>query len=207
MKRPTKQEMVLEIYDREAMGEVTAREIGIINQALIAEYGEGGAMQPAEIARILNLEELPVRFDQIFRMDSPTEKYESLFRGLTDCGTLDEAEATLRRIDELFREFQQAGDRTGVRFAQSAALRLKQQTAALSQSPKLTDRQRDEMGEVTQWLVIWLQTPGVFAQWLELRKATTAYKSLFQAKPQTSTSGPGAGSGSNNDKNKPGKTG
>ena len=205
MKRPTKQEMVLEIYDREAMGEVTAREIGIINQALIAEYGEGGAMQPAEIARILNLEELPVRFDQIFRMDSPTEKYESLFRGLTACDTLDKAEATLRRIDELFREFQLAGDRTGVRFARSAALRLKQQTAALSQSPKLTDRQRDEMGEVTQWLVIWLQTPGMFAQWLELRKATTAYKSLFQAKPKTITSGPGAGS--DNDENKPGKTG
>ena len=32
------------------MGEVTAREIAVINQALIEEYGEGGAMTPAEIA-------------------------------------------------------------------------------------------------------------------------------------------------------------
>jgi len=55
MKRPTKQEMVLEIYDREAMGEVTAREIAIINQALVEEFGEGGAMPPAEIARILHI--------------------------------------------------------------------------------------------------------------------------------------------------------
>ncbi|MEK7831436.1 MAG: hypothetical protein AAB401_10150 [Acidobacteriota bacterium] len=209
MKRPTKQEMVLEIYDREAMGEVTAREIAVINQALIAEYGEGGAMQPAEIARILNLEELPVRFDQIFRMDSPTEKYESLFRGLTDCGTLGEAEAKLQRIDELYVKFQQAGDRTGARFARSAALQLKQQTAALSRSPKLTEHQRDEMGEITQWVTIWLQTPGVFAQWLELRKATAAYKSLFQSELQTKlqakTSGPGAGS--DDDEKQPNKTG
>lgn len=199
--------MVLEIYDREAMGEVTAREIAVINQALIAEYGEGGAMQPAEIARILNLEELPVRFDQIFRMDSPTEKYESLFRGLTACGSLAEAEVTLRRIDELFVKFQQAGDRTGVRFARSAALRLKQQAAALSQSPKLTEHQRDEMGEITQWTIIWLQTPGVFAQWLELRKATAAYKSLFWTKLQTNISGPGSGSDSDNDENNQTKRG
>ncbi len=182
MKRLTKQEMVLEIYDREAMGEVTAREIAIINQALVEEYGEGGAMQPAEIARILNEEELPVRFDQIFRMDSPTEKYESLFRELSGCGSLEEAETTLWRLDELYRRFQQAGDKTGVRFARAAVMRLKQQAAALSASPKLDDQQRAEMGEIAQWTSVWLQTPDIFAQWLELRKATAAYKAILDMK-------------------------
>ena len=99
MKRLTKQEMVLEIYDREAMGEVTAREIAVINQALMEEFGEGGAMAPAEIARILHDEDLPVRFEQIFRMESPTDKYENLFGGLSKCGTLAEAEGSLRQID------------------------------------------------------------------------------------------------------------
>ncbi len=41
MKRKTKREMVIEIYDREAMGEVTAREIAQISQGLIAEFGRG----------------------------------------------------------------------------------------------------------------------------------------------------------------------
>lgn len=170
--------MVLEIYDREAMGEVTAREIEIINQALIAEYGQGGAMEPAEIASILNQEELPVRFDQVFRMDSPMEKYESLFRGLSGCGSLEETEANLRRIDELYGTFQQAGDKTGERFARQAGLRLKQQAAALLQSPKLTEHQSVELREIAQWVTVWLQTPGMFAQWLELRKATTAFKAI-----------------------------
>lgn len=182
MKRPTKQQLVLEIYDREAMGEVTAAEIEIINQALIAEYGQGGAMEPAEIASILNQEELPVRFDQVFRMDSPTEKYESLFRALNAFGTLEEAETTLRRIDELHEKFQQAGNKTGVQFARQAALRLKQQTAELSQSPKLAEHRRIELGEINQWATVWLQTPGLFAQWLELRKASAVYKSSFQDK-------------------------
>ena len=171
--------MVLEIYDREAMGEVTAREIAIINQALVEEFGEGGAMAPAEIARILHDEDLPVRFEQIFRMQSPTDKYETLFGGLTQCETLQEAERSLRQIDELYREFQRAGDRKGMRFARQAALRLKRQTTALSQSPRLTEGQRREMGEAAQWLSVWLQTPDIFDQWLELRKATAEFKTLF----------------------------
>ncbi|MDX2044630.1 MAG: hypothetical protein SF097_25695 [Acidobacteriota bacterium] len=182
MKRLTKQQLVLEIYDREAMGEVTAAEIEIINRTLIAEYGEGGAMEPAEIASILNQEELPIRFDQIFRMDSPTEKYEQIFRRLNGCGSLNEAEMTLRRVDELYGQFQQAGDKTGMRFARQAAMRLKQQTTELSQSPKLSELRRIELGEIAQWATIWLQTPGVFAQWLELRKASAVYKTLFQDK-------------------------
>ncbi len=182
MKRLTKQQLVLEIYDREAMGEVTAAEIEIINRALIEEYGEGGAMEPAEIASILNQEELPIRFDQIFRMDSPTEKYEQIFRRLNGCGSLNEAEMTLRRVDELYGQFQQAGDKTGMRFARQAVMRLKQQTAELSQSPKLSELRRIELGEIAQWATIWLQTPGLFAQWLELRKASAVYKTLFQDK-------------------------
>lgn len=181
MKRLTKQEMVLEIYDREAMGEVTAREIAIINQGLVEEFGEGGAMAPAEIARILRTEDLPVRFEQIFRMESPTDKYENLFGGLNAFGTLPEAEASLRQIDDLYRKFQQAGERTGVRFARHAAQRIKRHTTALSQSPKLTHQERVKMGEVAQWVTVWLQTPDIFSQWLALRKAAAEFKELFGA--------------------------
>ncbi|HMV85934.1 MAG TPA: hypothetical protein PKC13_22255 [Blastocatellia bacterium] len=179
MKRLTKQEMVLEIYDREAMGEVTAREIAVINQGLIEEFGEGGAMAPAEIARILRAEDLPVRYEQIFRMESPTDKYENLFGGLTACGTLSEAEATLKRIDELYRQFQQAGDRTGVRFARQAAQRIKRHASALSQSPKTPPPGCKEAEEIAQWATIWLQSPDLFAPWMALRKATAEFRNLF----------------------------
>jgi hypothetical protein len=94
---------------------------------------------------------------------------------------LEEAESSLRQIDRLYREFQRAGDQKGIRFARQAALRLKRQTTALSQSPKLTPAQRSEMGEAAQWLNVWLQTPNIFDQWLELRKATAEFKMLFRA--------------------------
>lgn len=179
MSRLTKKEMVLEIYDREAMGEITALEIEIINQGLIDEYGDGGAMAPAEIARILHDEDLPVRFDQIFRMDSAADKYVDLFGRLNKFGSLAEAEQTLRQIDVLQRDFSRQGDKIGERYARQAALRIKKQTAALSQSPKLNERVRAEMGEIAQWMTIWLQTPDIFDQWLELRKAAVEFKNKF----------------------------
>jgi hypothetical protein len=180
MKRRTKKEMVLEIYDREAMGEVSPREIAIINQGLIDEFGEGGAMTPAEIARILVDEDLPVRFDQVFRMKSHTEKYEFIYEGLAINKSLREAEKSLRRIDELYHKFLRLGDRTGVRFARQTALRAKGNALALSRSPDLDRKRQAEQAEFYHWLTIWLETPEVFPQWLELRKATAEFKEAFQ---------------------------
>jgi hypothetical protein len=176
VKRKSKKEMVLEIYDREAMGEVTAREIAIINRGLIEEFGEGGAMAPAEIARLLVDEDLPVRFDQVFRMSTPTEKYETLFEGLAINRSLGDAEESLRRIDELYRKFQRLGDRTGMRFARQTAERARRN--AVSRSARLTGLRRAEQEEIAQWFTIWLQTPDLFAQWLELRKASPGFKVL-----------------------------
>src|ERR1041385_4812891 len=99
MKRKTKREMVIEIYDREAMGEVTAREIAQINQGLVAEFGEGGAMAPAEIARVLTDEDLPVRYDQIFAMSTPFERYQHIFDNVLRCESLEATEASIRRLD------------------------------------------------------------------------------------------------------------
>ncbi len=179
MKRKTKQEMVLEIYDREAMGEVTAREIAIINRGLVEEFGEGGSMTPAEIARVLYTEDLPVRFEQIFRMSKPTEKYETIFEGLSLNTSLAQAEESLNKIDELSHKFRRLEDHTGSRFARQTALRAKRNAMALSQSPDLSRIKRLELSEIAEWFTVWLQTPDLFSQWLELRKATAEFKKNF----------------------------
>src|SRR5262245_65031339 len=142
MKRKSKRELVLDIYDDEAMGEVTAREIAIINQALIEEYGEGGAMSPAEIARILHDEDLPVRFDQVFRMMTTTEKYENAFARFLDNDSLAEAEKSIRGIDELYRKYKQAGDKAGVRFSFEAARTARQNAIELSRLSDLSAAER-----------------------------------------------------------------
>lgn len=179
MKRKTKREMVIEIYDREAMGEVTAQEIAIINQGLIAEFGEGGAMAPAEIARVLADEDLPVRYDQILVMSTPIEKYQYIFDGVMHCETLESTEASLQKLDELRRKFQRLGDRRGLRFAREIAIKSKREAEALAQRETLDAEQRVEQAEIAQWITIWLQTPELFSSWLELRKAAPEFKRTF----------------------------
>src|SRR5262245_60085104 len=182
MKRKSKREMVLDIYDREAMGEVTAHEIAVINQALVEEFGEGGAMPPAEIARILVDEELPVRFEQVFRMMTHTEKYENLFDDLAYNSSLEQAEKSLRRIDALYRGFERQGDKTGARFALQTARLARKYAQEQALSPNLPDLQFREMAEIAEGFAVWLQKPDLFAQWLELRKSAREFKDLFGKK-------------------------
>ncbi len=187
MKRKSKRELVLDIYDNEAMGEVTAREIAIINQALIEEYGEGGAMAPAEIARILHDEELPVRFDQVFRMMTTTEKYENVFAHFLENNDLAEAENSILEIDELYRKFRNAGDSAGVRFAFEAARTARRNAVELSQLTQLSAARRREQAEIAEWFAVWLQTPDLFSEWLGLRKASTEFKTLFPSDSEKTT--------------------
>jgi hypothetical protein len=179
MKRKTKSEMVLEIYDREAMGEVSPREIAQINDALRAEFGEGGAMTPAEIARILADEDLPVRFDQVFRMAAPDDYYDRLLEGLPRTDSLLAAERSLDRLDALCRRFQLSGDRRGMRLARARARRAQRESDARAGDRSLTARGRAEQAEIARWLEVWLQSPDLFPPWLELRKSSAEFRSLF----------------------------
>lgn len=177
----TKRELVLEIYDREAMGEVTAREIAIIQQGLVARFGEGGMMSPAEITRVLLDEELPVRLAEVFRLDHPFDRYEELFSGLATSHSLARAEEAIWTIDRHHRQFQAAGDRTGVRYARQTAQRARQNALAQAGNPGRPERDRSIQTEIAQWFTIWLQTPEVFPVWLSLRKRRPELRELLES--------------------------
>lgn len=179
MKRKTKAQMVLEIYDREAMGEVTPHEIAIINRGLIEEFGEGGVLAPAEIASILIDEDLPVRFDQVFNMSAPDERYEQLFASVVDISNLASAEASIRRIHSLHSEMSRLGDRRGAEYARAVARNAKETARLASANSRLDQRLRREQGEIVEWLTIWLQTPDLFENWLEVRKSTADFHANF----------------------------
>lgn len=167
--------MVLEIYDREAMGEVTEREIRIIQEGLLEAFGEGGLLSPGEIARVLLDEQLPVRLDHVLRMGHLLDKYEEMFAGLAYPTTLPEAARSLRTIDARYREFRQQGDRTGMRYARQTAMRARQNALALTNHPI----NREVRQEIAQWFTIWLQTPDIFQTWLEIRQQQPAFRQLL----------------------------
>ncbi|MBX3277092.1 MAG: hypothetical protein KF868_03710 [Acidobacteria bacterium] len=184
MKRLNRREMVLEIYDREAMGEVTAREIAIINRGLVAEYGQGGLLDPAEIARILIDEDLPVRLEQIFNMSSVEEGYTAVLEGVLRIDSLAAAERSLRRIDAICRRFEQRGDRRGARRTKELATRGRLLALNRSRDKRIKAAERRELAEIAEWFGVWLRTPDLFETWLDLRKLTTEFRRTFGEKEQ-----------------------
>ena len=125
----TRRDLILAIYDQEAMGEVTTRELALIQRALLTAFGEGGAMSPAEIAQVLLSEDLPVRFDSLLARGPdgtaghPFDRYEELFAGRATPSSLREAKETILFLDRHWRQFQAMGDRTGTRYARQTAKR------------------------------------------------------------------------------------
>ena len=165
MKSKSRRDIILEVYDREAMGEVSAAEIELIVTELVNTLGPGGALEPAEVARILSDESLPVKLDEVFGMTSRNEEYEQLFDDVIHIDNLDEAEQTIQRIDAIFRRFRDHNDERGMRFARKVALSAK--NSALASAHK-----SDTASEIAEWFTIWIQTPDIFGDWLEVRKAS-----------------------------------
>ncbi len=172
MSRKSRRDVIIDVYDREAMGEVSADEIALIIEQLVAEFGTGGALEPSEVARILADEGLPVKLDEVFAMASSGEEYEQVFEDVLDLSSLKEAEESLRRIDSLYRKFRDENDLKGMMLARKVAL------AGKISARENTDGS-DESAEIVEWITIWLQTPDIFDDWLALRKASTDFRNRF----------------------------
>ena len=180
----TRRDLILAVYDQEAMGEVTTRELALIQRALLTAFGEGGAMSPAEIAQVLLSEDLPVRFDSLLARGPdgsaghPFDRYEELFGGRATPSSLREAKETILFLDRHWRQFQATRDPTGTRYARQTARRARQYAETLAaragDPPSAILYQ-----EIVQWFAIWLQTPDLFFSWLSLRESTADFKARF----------------------------
>jgi hypothetical protein len=172
MNRKSRRDVIIDVYDREAMGEVSADEIAFIIERLVAEFGEGGALEPAEVARILVDEGLPVKLEEVFGMATSDEKYEHALEDVLDLSGLKEAEESIRRLDSLFRNFRDKNDEKGMMLARRVALGGK-----ISASKNI-DR-GGENAEIVEWITVWLQTPDIFDDWLALRKNSADFRKRF----------------------------
>jgi hypothetical protein len=50
---------------------------------------------------------------------------------------------------------------------------------SLAANPRVSPEKRAEKREIATWFGIWLETPELFFDWLELRKASEEFRRLF----------------------------
>jgi hypothetical protein len=188
----TRDELTIEIWvglGRAAVGEDELREIQL---ALAKRFGAGAVDSPAAIARLLADEGAELRHPEIIEFDARWRQTQ-IEKDVADFAVFDrfdpakplrlkQAEALIGILEKLRKKFERAGDAQALRTLRDEAVNASQTVQLLAQNQKLGQRVRGEQWEIAEWLAVWIRTPALFAEWLELRKRSNDFQQRFVAK-------------------------
>jgi hypothetical protein len=81
--------------------------------------------------------------------------------------TFDELEQSLREMLLVYEEASATGDRERARYC-------RRQVIAAKDRAKFAAKKKPEKAEMAEWMLVWLENPGVFPAWVEARKKRLA---------------------------------
>lgn len=181
-KARTKHDLMVEVWEDLDCESVGATELEAIRAAVGERFGEGADESPASIARLLADEGAELRHAEVLEADARwrvDDPYEAAFRNVLKFSDFAQAAASVKRLDNLRREFARRGDKEGLRRVRDTVLRGKRRAEMIAGNAKVEERKRAEKAEIAGWFTIWLQTPEIFEDWLELRQRSADYRKLF----------------------------
>jgi hypothetical protein len=181
-KSRTKRDLMIEVWEHLDCETVGARELEAVAEAVRERFGEGAVESPAAIARLLADEGAELRHSEVLDADArwrAADPYEAMFRNVLRFSTFDEAAATIRRLDNLRRQFARTGDREGLRLVREAALKGKRRAQMIARNSSVGERKREEKAEIAEWFTVWLNQPELFADWLDLRRGSKDFRARF----------------------------
>ena len=144
--------------DKEVVG---ASELESIRETIVERFGADAS--PASIARALADHGVPLGHPEILQADVRWREGNLFFtpEDLT-LETLEDATALMDKLESL-----EPGEQ------------LYQQVRQLKSELELVPTWLGQ--EVAQWLTIWLQTPEIFGEWLELRRSSAEFRERFES--------------------------
>ena len=175
----SKKQIILEYCRAKALERIGPEEIRALENELRARLGSGLKTSPSYIAAVLREAGKKVEYYDRFATPSMQEPYASRLRNLLQFHDLANAKASLRKLDSAYREYRMASDRTGTALVRSLIQKGKLRAGSLAANPRVSPAKRAEKREIATWFRIWLETPDLFFDWLELRKASEEFRRLF----------------------------
>ena len=158
-------------------------------QLQLANSSESPAISPASVARLLADEGAELRHPEIIESDvrwreslvnSRMDKFaavEPLSAGarlnIQDAGVL------ISKMEKLRQEFERDDDVTRLDELRTLAADARQRAEGSGKNRKLNETVRGEQSEIAEWLKVWLQTPTLFENWLELRRRSEEFRRKF----------------------------
>lgn len=173
---PTKKALILKLAGELGKPKVTAAEVEQIRRQLIARLGPQGNTASDYILSVLKDAGVRVTFST--RSDTE-DLYEEEFEDLLHFSTLEEAEMCLIRLDELLRKFLTEGEKLPAERVREVARLGRRRAEMIARNRKVDARKRESKQEVARWFTVWLETPDVFFDWLEVRKQSPEFREHF----------------------------
>ncbi|HVS89685.1 MAG TPA: hypothetical protein VHF01_15870 [Candidatus Acidoferrum sp.] len=172
----TKKALILDTAREIAATKWTAAEIEQLRRRLLAEHGEAGKTGLDYIAEVLKSAGWKVVLTQ---PEEAEEEYEEEFDDLLHFKTLEDAEVSLTRLDELMRKFRAHGEKAAAERVLDVARLGKRRAEMIARNNKVDAHKRAEKEEIANWFRIWLETPDAFFDWLDVRKQSPEFQEKF----------------------------
>jgi hypothetical protein len=172
----TKKELILDTAREIGAQTYTPAEIDQLRRRLIAEHGEDGKTGNDYIADVLKSAGFKVALSL---QEEAEDQYEEEFEDLLHFKTLEDAELSIMRLDELMHKFQSHNERAAVERVLNVARLGKRRAEMISRNSKVEPSKRAEKVEIANWFRIWLETPDAFFDWLDVRKQSPEFQEKF----------------------------
>jgi len=171
-----KKEMILEAAHEIGAQKWSVAESDQLRRKLMTDHGEAGKTGNEYIADVLKGAGWKV---QLSEREEAEERFEEEFEDILHFSTLQDAEVSLTRLDELLRRFRAHGEKAAVERVMEIARLGKRRAEMISRNRKVEEHKRQEKKEIAEWFRIWLETPDAFFDWLEVRKASPEFHANF----------------------------
>lgn len=184
--KTTKRQLITEFARAHCLQGVGPKEIRAIDQALRQQFGPDRKTSYAYIATVLREAGTRVDYSDHYVDPCMDEPYADRLKGLLQFRDLESAEASLEKLDAVYRAYRSVSDRVGTSLVRSLALKGKQRAESLASNRRVGLEKRREKKEIACWFKVWLEVSDLFFDWLELRKQSEDFRQMFGRDGQAS---------------------
>jgi hypothetical protein len=175
----SKKQIVLDFCRKQNLPQFGLGELQAARNELRRLLGPSDRTSLGYIASIMREAGYGVQYEDPYSDPVMPEPYATRLKGVLAFHDLPSAEQSLLRFDELYREYGRAGDQLGVKLVRDLVKRGKLRAQRLAANPRVQESKRKEKEEIARWFQVWLETPDLFASWLELRKSSEEFCMIF----------------------------
>ncbi|MGH9873612.1 MAG: hypothetical protein ACRD9S_14280 [Pyrinomonadaceae bacterium] len=179
----TKRDLIIEVWEYLDCESVGARELEQIQQALREKFDEGAFASPASIARTVADEGAVLRHPEVFACDVKWREEnvkKKAFGKKLDFSDLSLAFESVVKLEERRLQLQVDNEANGLKELREIVVAARKELLPGARSKIIDGGSREQLKEISQWLNVWLQSPELFSDWLDLRRRSPEFRERFR---------------------------